>query len=97
MSEIYFLIYHVKPLGQLYNAENIGGAYVSCWIEGQSLKEAKSTALKQIKLAKWEVLEIDEARLVNEKYYRKRSTGLEFYEQALLDKWVLRFHTYPVK
>ena len=71
MSKIYFLIYHVKPSVQLNNAENIGGAYVNCWIEGQSLKEAKNTALKQIQLANWEILEIDEARPINEKDYKK--------------------------
>ena len=90
-------MYHVKPLPDLKNTDNIAGAYVSCWIEASSMIKADKIAIDEIGLAKWNVLERDDAYEIKEEYYSDNSTGLEFYKQALIDKWVLRFHTYPIE
>ena len=94
---MYFLIYHVRPLPELNNSEGIGGAYVSCWIEAGSLKQADSISRQEIGLANWEILERDEAYKIKSYDYSRESDGYEFYQQALIDKWVLRFHTYPIE
>jgi hypothetical protein len=92
---MYFFVFHVKPLADLENLSNIAGAYVSCWIEENSLTKASEIAKKEIRLAKWEVLETDEAYEIKEDYYSKDSEEFKIYKQALIDKWFLRFHTYP--
>jgi len=96
--KIYFALYHVKPLPSAENTANIGGAYISCWIETTSLTKAHKIARDEIiRLAKWEIVEMDEAYEIKEEYYTEDSSGLEFYKQALIDKWVLVFHTYPME
>lgn len=93
---MYFIIYHVKPLSAAQDLANIEGAYVSCWVEANSLTKASKIARNEIiGLAKWEIMGMDEAYEIKEEYYTEDSSGLEFYKQALVDKWVLRFHTYP--
>lgn len=73
----------------------IAGAYVSCWIQADSIKKASKMEKDKIEFEKWEVLEIDEAYEINGQDYKTNANGLEFYEQAMIDKWVLVFHTYP--
>jgi len=90
-------MYHVKPSRELKNAGNFGGAYVSCWIEANSIRKADKIAKDEIGLAKWNVLERDDAYEIKEEYYSNNSVGLEFYKQALIHKWVLRIHTYPIE
>jgi hypothetical protein len=93
---MYFLVYHVKPLPGSNNRQDIGAAYVSCWIEATTEQKAKKIAITQIKAVKWEVLEIDECYEINKKNL-DRPGQIESYNQALIDKWVLRFHTYPLE
>lgn len=45
---MYFLVFHVQPRPDLENADNIGGAYVSCWIEADSIKRAEQIAKQKI-------------------------------------------------
>ena len=90
-------MYHVKPSLDLENAGNIDGAYVSCWIKAISVTEADKIAQDEIGLGKGNVLEWEDAYEIKKENYSNNSAGLEFYKQALIDKWVLRFHTYPVE
>ncbi len=95
---MHYIIYHVKPTPELLIYEaNIGGAYVGCWIEAPSYKSACVTAEREIQLANWQIIEQDEAYEVTDKDYLPGSLELEYYEQSLIDKEVLVFHTYPKK
>ena len=92
---MYFFVYHVKPSPKMKNAANIAGAYVSCWIEAASITIAEKVAEKKIELTDWQIIELDESFEIGEDHYSKDSESFQFYKQALIDKWVLRFHTYP--
>ncbi len=87
---MYFLVYHVKPDSD--NRDDIGGAYVSCWIDSST----EQIAITEIKALKWNILEIDTCYEVKKKNLKKPGE-IEFYSQALIDKWVLIFHTYPLE
>jgi len=95
--KMYFLVYHVKPAINMENSGGLVGAFVSCWIEANSINEAKQIATGEIRLAKWELLELDDAYEIKKEDYSIDSDGWEFYQQALIDKWVLRFHTYTAE
>lgn len=95
--KMHYIIYHVKPTPELIDKADIGGAYVGCWIEASSFKSACVAAEREIQLANWQIIEQDEAYEVTEKDYLPGSPELEFYEQALIDKEVLVFHTYSKK
>ena len=43
----------------------------------------------------WIVLQKEEATLVDEDFYSIESDGRQYYEQALIDNWVVVQHTYP--
>jgi hypothetical protein len=95
--KMYFLVYHAQPQPGLKDAKDIGGAYVSCWIEADSIDQADTIARQEIATVKWDVVEKEEAYEVNADDYSSDADGLELYQQALVDKWVLTFHTYPIE
>jgi len=92
--KMYFLVYHVKPLPDLVNSSSLAGAYVSCWIKSDSIKKARNTAENEIERARWEIIKIDTFYEITEGDYATDSESYQLYRQALVDKWVLRFHTY---
>jgi hypothetical protein len=79
----------------LKNDSNIGGAFVGCWIEAASLKKAINIAIEKINENDWDIIKKDQAVRIKEGHYSNNDSGFEFYQQALMDKCVLRFHTYP--
>ena len=87
---------HAVPLDPT-NVQEFGGAYVNCWIESPSLGEAVSRALAEVEGAGWRLDEVRRAHLTTRESYTGDDDGLEYYEQAFIDKEVLLFHTYPVK
>src|SRR4051812_27269926 len=95
--KMYFLVFHVQPRPDLEDANDIGGAYVSCWIEADTIKQAEQIAKQEIGDLKWDILEKDDAYELDPKDYTSDSDGFEFYQQALIDKMILRFHTYPAE
>jgi hypothetical protein len=95
VMKMYFLVYHATPLPDLNNSANFGGAYISCWIEADTLRRAEKISRREIKQAKWKVLTREEAYETRAEYYIGNPSGLEYFQQALTDKWVLRIHTYP--
>ncbi|MDO3624679.1 hypothetical protein [Mucilaginibacter sp. BT774] len=74
---------------------HIGVAYVSCWIEADSIKQAEQIAMQEIGDLKWNIIEKDDAYELEPAGYTPDSDGFELYQKALIDKIVLRFHTYP--
>ncbi|RIJ42485.1 hypothetical protein [Pontibacter oryzae] len=97
MEEMFLLIYHGKPQSQTGDLEDIGGAYIKCWIESENFKQADIVARNEIEEMNWNVLVLDEAYTITREDYLEDKNGLEYYEQALIDKQVYVFHTYPVK
>jgi len=95
--KMYFLLFHVQPRPDLEDADDIGGAYVSCWIEADSIKQAEQIAKQEIGDLRWDILEKEDAFEITEDYYDKDSDGYEYYEQALIDELVIVFHTYPME
>jgi hypothetical protein len=89
----YFLI-EVKPSPDNPEASELGGAFVSCWIERPTLEEAESVALRMISEARWDVVTIEKRFPIDRSYYDTEKSGLEYFEQALLDKEVFVFDTH---
>ena len=96
IMKMYLLSFHVQPRPDLEGAEDIGGAYVNCWIEADSIKQAEQIAKRKIGDLKWNILEKDDTFEIAPDHYTPDSAGVEYYQQALIDKMVLCFHTYPV-
>jgi len=95
--EVYFLVYHVKPSLDKTKSIKVGGAYVSCWVNAINEVEAMKIAENEIALNYWIILTLDECYKAEIDNYLVGSNQREHYEQAIIDKWLLIFHTYPTE
>ena len=91
-----FLIFEVTPGPNHPEVDDIGGAFVSCWIDRPTLQEAERVARDFISQEGWVVGDFDEAYPVGDAAYPSGSIGRPRFEQALVDREVFLFHTYPV-
>ena len=94
---MYLLTYHVQPNPHNPEHEEIGGAYVNCYIEADTFEEADFIAKGDLEKNQWRILELDDARIVSREDYADEDEDLEFYQQALIDKEVFVFHMYPIE
>jgi hypothetical protein len=91
-----FLIqFNATPRRNVQTAPQAAGARVNCWIERSTLDEAVSAARAGIEAQGWIVNEHDEAYEVDETTYPPGKDGREYFEQALIDKEVFVFYTFP--
>lgn len=93
---IFLLTYHGMPQPEL-EEEDVAGAYINCWIEAENFEQADTVARQEIEEMKWRILDLDEAYTVTKEDYLEDTNELEYYEQALIDKQVYVFHTYPTE
>ena len=94
-NRMFFITYHAEPNTGIQNSE-IGGAYINCWIEAESIDQAEQMARTKIEEENWTILDKEEAYEIQRSDYLENSNGLNYFDQALVDKLVLVFHTYPI-
>ncbi len=93
---MFCLIYHACPTPEHSQCKSIGGAFVSCWIERATIGEADAVARQSIADELWNIDKLEEAYPVDRSNYDEGVDGLEYYEQALIDREVFVFHRYPI-
>lgn len=96
-NKIFLITYHAKPNKTFEDYEDFGGAHVNCWIEESSAENAEKIAQKEIEEYNWHVKTLDEIIEVDEEFYSEEDPKRQYFEQALLDKVVMLFYTYPRK
>jgi hypothetical protein len=74
----------------------LGGAFIICWVDRPTLAQAEAVARKCIEEVGWEIKSVTESNIVERADYADNPTGLEYFEQALVDKEVFVFHEYPL-
>ena len=92
---MYLLTYHVLPSAEHPETNELGGAYVNCFIERKDLLSAEQTARQLVENERWEIDKLDNSQLL-ESENDVGDEKLEYYRQALIDKEVLVFHSYPI-
>jgi len=90
------LKYHGKPESNNKELNEIGGAFINCWVESKNIDQADRIARKEIDKLNWDILNHEESYEITRKDYMENKVGLQYYEQALIDKFVCVFHTYPI-
>ena len=93
---MFLLTYHGRP-NKKYKGGPIGGAYINCYVKTTNIVKADKIATTEIKKLNWDIVEKTETKKVTKSSFDKGSDGLEYYEQALIDKEVFVFHTYPIR
>jgi hypothetical protein len=93
---MYFLIYDAVPKKRISAYDKYAGAHVACWINVEKIETARQKAVTMIQEQGWKIRnQVEEHDLTRE--MAEQSTGLQYYEQSLIDTEVLVFHTHPKK
>lgn len=94
---MFFLKFEVTPSAGHPSKDQLGGAYVNCWIERPTLDEAIEVAHRMIRESNFVVEEPDEATEVEPADFDKDSEGFSYYQRALSTKAVVVFFQFPAK
>ena len=92
--KMYYLIYQGRP-NEDHPDKSIAGGMIGCWIETVSISKADKIARELIKEQNWDVVKKDQFKTVKPNSVDTDSEHYQYYEQALIDKEVLVFYTYP--
>ncbi|HKQ49510.1 MAG TPA: hypothetical protein VJZ71_15670 [Phycisphaerae bacterium] len=93
---IFFLQFEATPTRQHPETNDVAGTIADCWIDADSLDMAKEKAQELIRADGWIVGDPEYALADDRDSYEADSPHLQYYEQALIDKDVIVYHTYPV-
>jgi hypothetical protein len=95
---IFYVQYEVVPAPGSEHFETAGGAYVNCWVNVNSEREAQEQTSAVIRESGWTIRAVEEqCREVNELWYSENDEGLEHYRQAGVDGECYVFHQWPVE
>jgi hypothetical protein len=93
--EIFFLQYESVPSSKSEDFNDIGGAYINCWIKANSLAGAKKLAESNIKDNEWVIIKLEESYPVNMDFYENNDEFLQYFLQAEIDDEVYVYHSWP--
>jgi hypothetical protein len=95
---MYLFTFLAVPTPDAKEFHEAGGAYVSCWIQsdGRGDRDAAEERAKElIEEYGWDVEALEEGAIVSGEDYSPGDEDREFYEQALVEREVLVFNTWP--
>jgi hypothetical protein len=92
---MFLITYRCKP-GKDYQGKSVGGAYVNCYIKRNKFEIADKISREHICESGWVILKQEDVSKINLMYYKvSGASGIEYYKQAVIDKEVFVFYTYP--
>ena len=91
---MWFVSLSASPVAGTEDFVKFGGAHVNCWLALPE-SEALGRAAQLVEAYGWRVEVVDESREVTRDDYQPESSGLAHFEQALTDREVVVFHTWP--
>lgn len=93
---MHFFTFLAAPTPEAKEFHTAGGAYVKCWIQNGDRQSAEERARELIVEYGWTVDALEgEAVVTGADYLLDDEEDREFYEQALMEREVLVFHTWP--
>ena len=70
------------------------GAVVNAWVVAPTEQQALAIAARDVQAAGWKIETLEAVFPVTRADYGEEASGLEYFEQALVDGIVLVFHTW---
>jgi hypothetical protein len=92
---MYLFTFLAVPTPDAKEFHEAGGAYVNCWILGDDRDRAEERASELIEEYGWDVEALEEGAIVSGADYPQDDEDRVFYEQALVEREVLVFNTWP--
>lgn len=91
---MYFLIYNAIPNKGTDDSKKYSSANVACWINTRDRELAGRKSRRMVEQRGWTIDGLEEEHPLTRRM-AEASTGLQYYEQALIDGEVLVFVTAP--
>jgi hypothetical protein len=71
---------------------NIQGAFVTCWVNHDNLREARQKAIQYVEEAGWEVISEQGFDEIFPEFLERHTESYTIYQAALRDGYVLEFY-----
>jgi hypothetical protein len=97
VKRLFVITFTARPGDNTPASLESGGAYINAWVDASTREEALDRAQRGIRDAEWIVESVEDVALLSRADYEGDHTGLQYFDQALIDKEVLVFHTWPVE
>ena len=94
MEGLYVVTVEASPLPGP-DFESVGGAHINLYIAAATEPEALDIASREVAEAGWRFDSLDQVTWVTRADYTDDDSGLEYFEQALIDGIVLVIYSYP--
>jgi hypothetical protein len=94
---IFFARYEAIPLPDSAEFEQLGGAYINCWIDAASEEEASELSAASIRESGWKIVSVEDPfREVAVDGYGDDDEARSYHEQAVEDGECYVFHQWPI-
>lgn len=93
--KIYYIRYEAIPTPDFEDYDEVGGAYINCWIKAKTEDEAKEIARKSLNKQQWKLIALEECFPVEATYYEDEPESMECFEEALTDGESYIFYEWP--
>ena len=95
MDGIYVVTVEASPIPGSDRFFEFGGAYINVYTTSKTEAEALVVATTEVQETGWQLDLIDDVNWVTRADFEDAESGLEYFEQALLDGAVVVVHTFP--
>ena len=95
MDGIYVVTVEASPIPGSDRFLEFGGAYINVYTTSQTEAEAIVVATAEIREAGWQLDAVDDVNWATRDDFEDAESGLEYFEQALLDGVVVVVHIFP--
>ena len=82
-QQVYYFMFEVVPDAEGDNFVNYGGAFVACWVRGETVEDAQDIAINAISTDGWAIKSIEESFIAEHEFYADEPELRSAYEQAL--------------
>jgi hypothetical protein len=95
MRDIFVVQVEASPDGVTHSPDEFGGAYINVYTTELDIRSAIDIAEKEVVEAGWHIERVVSAALNTAADFEGEDSGLQYYEQALLDGIVVVVHIFP--
>ena len=94
---IYYLMVEAAPNSSNPESKEFGGAYINCWVEASTQKDALKKAKEYIHEENWSFIKTEDVWLAQRQNYIDLPDSLECYDEACKIGLSALFNTWPTK
>ena len=94
---IYFFMLEAIPSEGNPEIEELGGAFVNCWVKAETMETAFDEAVKYLEIQDWEFIRIEDEYITERERWLDKPDCLECYDEAWECGVSGIFYIYPIE